>query len=535
MATSTNHAPHLASDGDSTRSGSLPDVTTMGKISKDDHGVDSGSDDEGCANFPTFVSTNTNPNAVAPAKKETAVASGTHNDRMEEETITIGQSSHADSTDATPHPTPVDSGILEDILHDVLGYLGWKDILRARGCSIKWRDMATRVHVAPAAEHKRPVTFMSKFTNPEETCCEFQVYSPKRYNALVGLTRVLPNLHQIELRSLGYGHKYGDGEDPWNVDDLWSAADALDDTELEAYIDELAECSCNEHSIAIIENFRQLRNLYITGAQLNGTYRSLFNFPHLRRLHISNALFLKWDLELLRGLPSLEELIFTGKREFAARVQVKGNIQSLRIQKDTLKKVHICHCNHIEGDLTDLADFPYLAELNLFGTSVKGDVRNIQANHFPAIKHLSLPDTVHGASTFKRIDDVPGTMKTISFLKKRTPTLFRGRYWYLSESSLDWYRGSAEPMDPKPPFGVELVKAGKRIGWRWTNAETRSLRRNFAPCEVNWIDPEPSEGEDYAVYEKELHNIRRGSDLYRGLYQPPTMEEYKKLLLVRNV
>jgi len=62
------------------------------------------------------------------------------------------------------------------------------------------------------------------------------------------------------------------------------------------------------HDINIISSFTKLRVLHIEGAPLNGSYPVLFSFPLLEKLIISDCPYLKWDLEMLQGLPSLKEL-----------------------------------------------------------------------------------------------------------------------------------------------------------------------------------------------------------------------------------
>jgi len=69
-----------------------------------------------------------------------------------------------------------------------------------------------------------------------------------------------------------------------------------------------------------------------------------------------------------------------------------------------------------------------------------------------------------------------------------------------------------------------FVEAGCRIGYRWQTPY-------FRPCEVNWLDPEPDrESSNYDKYMEDLQVIQRQVDLYRGFHQPPTEEEYNRLL-----
>ena len=74
---------------------------------------------------------------------------------------------------------------------------------------------------------------------------------------------------------------------------------------------------------------------------------------------------------------------------------------------------------------------------------------------------------------------------------------------------------------------IRFVQAGPRIGYRW---QTRY--HGGYPCEVNWLDPEPNrESSDYGKYIEELQVIQCQVGLYKGIHQPPTREEYNRLIL----
>ena len=114
----------------------------------------------------------------------------------------------------------------------------------------------------------------------------------------------------------------------------------------------------------------------------------------------------------------------------------------------------------------------------------------------------------------------------------RQPHPYNGQFdiddWYrecggkLSEDSPDWY----EAVDDPPPFYIHFVQAGSRVGYRW---QTRYDGGD--PCEVNWLDPEPdSESSDYEEYIKTLRQIEIRVTTYRGFHQPPTEEEYHRLV-----
>ena len=369
-----------------------------------------------------------------------------------------------------------------DVLANVFRFLGPKEIMQKRRVSKKWTE-AVKMTIVPLTD--------------------FRVDSVENYNAMRVMTRAMPNLQQITLTTLGRGHYYVDGEDP--------------------------------EGLALISNFSKLQILEIrTYAGLNGRYPALFNFPLLQKLSIRSCKYLKWDLDMLAGFPVLKELDCYDNR------CLTGNINSLRVLKDTLEKVNIDRCPNVEGNFMDLADFPHLKELKLDDTAVTGDIRDIGENDFSFLEQLKLPRGVYGANCceLQRISDGPEFIRSVYLFGKKRPTLkmegWRKRvYGFLSKDSPDWYE-SAENDRNTPPFYIVFVEAGSRIGYRWETSIGYRWGTNFGkPCEVNWLDPEPSrESGDYGKYIEELQKIEkeRQDPFYKGFHQPPTEEEYHRLL-----
>ena len=180
----------------------------------------------------------------------------------------------------------------------------------------------------------------------------------------------------------------------------------------------------------------------------------------------------------------------------------------------------------------DLADFPNLKKLNLIGTVVTGDIRDIGENDFSSLEGLTLPKGVYGGHGYKlqRISDAPDLMRTLYLFNKQRPNVIvqlHGMYWTLMEDSPDWY-APREVGDTPPfwPFYIQFVEAGSRIGYRWASHHFESHN----PCEMNWLDPEPdSESSDYGKYIKELEQINSEVYMFRGFHQPPTEMEYHRL------
>jgi hypothetical protein len=217
----------------------------------------------------------------------------------------------------------------------IFGYFSTVDIMHLRCVCKKWREAAKKTIV------------------PYSSQSNFYVDSVNKYNGMRVMTTALPNLQQLSILYLeDWGHKYSDGEDPHEAEARSTAR-------------------WNTHDIEIISSFRKLRSLAIFQANMNGSYPFLFNFPLLRRLSIDLCDYVEWDLTMLAELPLLEELSTTDSQSLS------GNINSLRVLKDTLKEVNINNCLGVRGNFMDLADFPHLKELHLPNTAVRGDVREM--------------------------------------------------------------------------------------------------------------------------------------------------------------
>eukprot|EP00985_Skeletonema_marinoi_P028043 scaffold23834_cov158-Skeletonema_marinoi.AAC.3 len=379
-----------------------------------------------------------------------------------------------------------------DELVNIFVFLSPEDIMRAR-LNRKMRDSAKKTIV--------PMT-------------EFSVDSVKKYNAMAVMTTALPNLQQIVLRLLcRHGdlwlynrYKYSDGEEP----DESVAVQTADWV---------------THDIEIISNFKRLCILEIIyDAPLNGRYPFLFNFPLLQNLTVYSH-YLKWDLEMLAVVPLLKELRCDDNQFLT------GNINSLRVLKDTLELVEISTCRHVQGNFMDLANLPRLRVLYLLKIAVRGDVRDIGERDFLSLKQLTLPAGVYGGwgYKFQHISDAIDVARTYYLIRKqRSDLLIEDWQGELSEDSLNWYDSPADELgepEHSPPFNIIFVQAGPRMGYRWQNAYY------LETCEVNWLDPEPrKESNDYEKYLEELHKIEERTFFFRGFNQPPTSEQYHRLL-----
>lgn len=263
--------------------------------------------------------------------------------------------------------------------------------------------------------------------------------------------------------------------------------------------------------------FPELRHLTLSGTTLSGSHPSIFQFRNLISLDVRRNNEMEWDLESLSGLPNLQKL------QANSNLSMTGNLQSLRVLKNTLVSLSVEMCPNVTGNLMVLADFPYLQRIGIRCTNITGDIREIGSNDFVSISELFLGDGIYGNVSFDHIDDVPGIMKAKYNLMKR-PTIFGEHDFddemYLSEDSLQFYH-APEGMPPNPPFWVKFVYAGRRSGWKFTNCTTGG------DCETEWFEPAPLvTDEGYDKYVKESIRVNKNVTLFRGFTEPPTHEEY---------
>jgi hypothetical protein len=402
--------------------------------------------------------------------------------------------------------TAVANHLSVDELANIFGFLGGpKELMPKRRVCKKWTE-AVRKTIIPAYER-------------------FEVNSVKRYNTMGVMTRAMPNLQHLTISYLDRGHKYSDGEDP-NEEEATGTADYT------------------THDIEIMSNFGKLQSLDISCAPLNGRYPNLLNsFRFLEHLEIYDCPHLKWDLQMLAGMPSLRVL------DCFVNSSMTGNISSLRVLKATLEKITLMDCPNVEGNFMDLADFPRLKELDLQYTAVIGDIWDISGNDFSAIEKFALPKGVVGGSDyeFQRVADVPAFMNEIYHLMTQIPCLLliRNNDWKLAEDSADRYGGDLNFC--KPPFEVEPIIVGSqlcsRIGWRWkathyyydldsddSDFDPHFQQQEVHSCEMNWLESEPDrESNGYEYYIQGLRVIQGQINVYTGYHRPPTEDEYNQL------
>ena len=257
-------------------------------------------------------------------------------------------------------------------------------------------------------------------------------------------------------------------------------------------------------------------------------YKTYTHFPHsshLESLSISSCDKLKFDFGMLAGLPCLKEF------ECERNKLVTGSLKDLSVCKDTLEKITLQ--GTFSGDLMDLADFPRLKSLYLFGTKgVTGSLLDIDADNddqFPMIEKFTLPSTMIGGQYYEvmHIADAKQLIKDLLPLRRKRPCLFKDDrneevFWQLSEESPDIIDPNQEPELQYRRYSFFFVEAGddnQYLGWRW---EQKWDYTPDHPFEMTWFGHVPKK------VAKQFVPSGMGR-FYKGYYEPPPFNVYNRL------
>jgi len=369
-----------------------------------------------------------------------------------------------------------------DLLSIILAFLDWPEVLPARVCR-QWSEAAKLANVTELNVRNRDIGLQ-----------------------LPWMSQSLANLESFKIdfgTSLSKDFDIQDGEEAEPTLRLPTVEEGY---EPPAAVD-----------LSPIQNFTGLQRLSLRQTRLNGKYPFLFQFKSLVSLDLLWNTRLKWDLDMLAGLPNLQRLYCPQNHSLT------GNIASVRALSATLTELTLCYCQDVTGSLEDVYDLPLLEILSLEGTKVEGDIRAIGESAFPALKHLDLSDHVYGGGTIQKIAEAASLMEARYQFMKQFPDVSTQRLCRLADDSPDRYYVSCH-QSRAPPFWTEFVKVGPRMGWRWTNAAMGGC------CEINWLDPEPHPTDElYEEYCKKLvqddEKLERG--FFRGFHRPPSEVEYR--------
>eukprot|EP00980_Cylindrotheca_fusiformis_P009804 scaffold2156_cov115-Cylindrotheca_fusiformis.AAC.29 len=280
------------------------------------------------------------------------------------------------------------------------------------------------------------------------------------------------------------------------------------------------------------------------------THKLLFhNLNQLTYLDVSgNGAFLVADLEDVATLSNLEVLNCQGS------LRLTGSLSSLATAS-LHTTLHVCDlkgCLEVTGHVRDLMGCQELLYLGLRDTSVHGTLADVQVGDYPSLIYV---DWIHGgamdsaeeeeedASLFigtdlASVSSASVAVQRVYQLYKILPSIRLSLCtFYLSSHSPDFY---SKPRNPSgvcwsrdPPFRVEILNVGGRIGWRWTNGTQRGA------CDIRWIDTTTTTSSHYGLLDFRHVAVMEEDSIYQGLLDPPTEEEhndlmYKKLIVERR-
>ena len=233
-----------------------------------------------------------------------------------------------------------------------------------------------------------------------------------------------------------------------------------------------------------------------------------FNLTHIARLTKLRELRLgsvicNGDLSSLAGLEKLEYLRLN-------YVSNSGNLMSLaNLPSLSLLNLHNCS---FEGDIRDIEPhhFPSLKILKIGDTHIYGR---------PGTKFMSIDDASVFFGAWSRVLSHSRSMATIEGGGKLP-------WAVLDKSSAEYYEaGRWTVFGRHPPFTATMIRVGQRLGYRWRNQSGQA-------CDICWLGPEPSSDDaDYDAYWASLYQLERKHrhSIYRGFSRPPTREEWQQI------
>ena len=258
-------------------------------------------------------------------------------------------------------------------------------------------------------------------------------------------------------------------------------------------------------------------------------FETIFHLDRLERLVIRSTtghVVLPFNMTHIARLTKLRELRLDS-------IICNGDLSSLA----GLEKLEYLRLNALgnRGNLVSLANLESLSLLNLQNCSFEGDIRDIQPHQFPSLKILKIIDTcIYGrpGTKFMSIDDASvffGAWSRVLSHSRPMATIQGGGklpWAVLDKSSAEYYEAGRWTVFARhPPFIATMIRVGQRLGYRWRNQSGQA-------CDICWLDPEPSSDDaDYDAYWASLYQLERKHrhSIYRGYIRPPTREEWQQI------
>ena len=374
--------------------------------------------------------------------------------------------------------SPISRVLHGDILYtNILSFLEWKEALKMKQVASSWREAVA------------------------ETPVEEQILV-RGQNMLQNLGKYLPQLKSLKL-------------------------------------DQSSELVLLNENRLLLHRFRDIHHfqcLHTTPSLLQSyPLQDLMNqWQNIQSLNLHGNEDLEWNLSDLTALQQLRDLRCINNR------LLQGNTKDLLSRRDrhgntsrsrffyTLELLDVSGCTQVTGRLSDFAKLPTLQWLGINRTLIRGDLRyDVQPGDFASLQGMGLcSHAVYGASQIMSIQDAPAVMKArLQIMKQSTwDSPLYPLMLHLSPESPDYHERIEQQLytsERDPPFSIEVVVAGKRWGWRWSN-----YLGGF--CEVQWVDPEPM-ADEYQEYLQEMIDLHADLSVFSGFVDPPTPEQYQEL------
>ena len=249
---------------------------------------------------------------------------------------------------------------------------------------------------------------------------------------------------------------------------------------------------------------------------------SPFRFQSLTTIHAATRPDFSWNLELLRFVPNLQNLVARHTREG----HLEGNLRSLRHLKNSLVHLDLLNNNRIQGSLADLRDFTKLVFVDVTNCPLLEPLPpSFGSGDFSALGKLK------GEMPIWRVKDAPQILDFFYTRGLIHSDSVNSLYFMLHENSPDRYTPDLNIQRMKhrglsaPPFMIELIAAYSCTGWRWRNDASLTCYSLYY-FETMWLENANEDGNDALVYMTKKH-----LGPFRGLNSPPdTKEEYEKLV-----
>ena len=421
-----------------------------------------------------------NDGGPSKAAKRPRIGDTTNAENSAEEGAASLPGAKCADTAASPSPAPARGAttnnfcdlLTNELVARVLGFLGFRDVLRARVCrSLRAASKLVTVNEGLVVQNEPLASNLAKFGRD---------VLPKVEEVLVGssLTRAL-SFDVDQLRSLEH---------------LKRLEILFDDRTFGRAFDTIFQLDRLERLVV-----RSMDNRHMI---LPFNLTRIARLTKLRELRL-DSIICNGDLSSLAGLEKLEYLRLNS-------VLNSGNLMSLA-NLPSLSLLNLQNCRSFEGDIRDIEPhhFPSLKILKIFDTRIYGR---------PGTKLMSVDDASIFFTAWSRVLSHPRPMSTLEGGKLP--------WAVLDKSSAEYYEAGRWTVFARhPPFTATMIRVGQRLGYRWRNQSGQA-------CDICWLDPEPSSDDaDYDAYWASLYQLERKHrhSIYRGHSRPPTREEWQQI------